>query len=316
MNDQSAFITRATTAYARLITKHPARVLAVLLTLGVISGYLTSTLTIESDQLSLISQDLPEVKAVRRVVDMVGGAGYLQLALRADDVPTLKKLSDEMYTKLLDAKQPDGTPWVRFITYKVPVDFIQENMVLFIRTEDLAEGKKRINAYIKDQLRRNNPFFIEIKKTEPVKLEMDDLVQKYSSVGKKSIRDDYYISDDKKMLMMLIKPMWNSTDLQKTEKFVEYLTGRKYSAIPPQSRRPTASSETSPKARASSSSKTTRRWATRRPSILASRARTRLASTTVMPFSSRSTRSHCFRSRASPSSPCSSSASGSQPCWC
>ena len=31
MNDQSAFITRATTAYARLITKHPARVLAVLL---------------------------------------------------------------------------------------------------------------------------------------------------------------------------------------------------------------------------------------------------------------------------------------------
>lgn len=233
MNDQSAFITRATTGYARLITKHPARVLTVLLVLGVISGYLTSTLTIESDQLSLISQDLPEVKAVRRVVDMVGGAGYLQLALRADDVPTLKKLSDEMYTKLLDAKQPDGTPWVRFVTYKVPVDFIQENMVLFIRTEDLAEGKKRINAYIKDQLRRNNPFFIEIKKTEPVKLEMDDLVQKYSSVGKKSIRDDYYISDDKKMLMMLIKPMWNSTDLQKTEKFVEYLTGRKYSAIPP-----------------------------------------------------------------------------------
>lgn len=233
MNDQSAFITRATTGYARLITRHPGRVLIVLLVLGVISGYLTSTLSIESDQLSLISQDLPEVKAVRRVIDMVGGAGYLQVALRADDVPTLKKLADELNTRLKEAKQPDGTPWVRFITYKVPVDFIQENMVLFIRTEDLEEGRKRINAYVKDQLRRNNPFFIEIKKTEPVKLEMEDLVKKYSSVGKKSIRDDYYISDDKKMLMMLVKPMWNSTDLQKTEKFVEYLTGRKYSAIPP-----------------------------------------------------------------------------------
>lgn len=233
MNDKSAFITRATTAYARLITRFPGRVLAVLVALGVVSGYLTSTLTIESDQLSLISQDLPEVKAVRRVIDMVGGAGYLQLALRADDVPTLKKLSDELYVKLKEAKQPDGTPWVRFITYKVPVDFIQENMVLFIRTEDLDEGRKRINAYVKDQLRRNNPFFIELKKTEPVKLELDDLVKKYSAVGKKSIRDDYYISDDKQMLMMLIKPMWNSTDLQKTEKFVEYLTGHKYDAIPP-----------------------------------------------------------------------------------
>ena len=223
MNDQSAFITRGTTAYARVITKHPGRVLAVLLVLGVISGYLTSTLTIESDQLSLISQDLPEVKAVRRVIDMVGGAGYLQFALRADDEKAMKKLSDELYVKLKDAKQPDGTPWVRFITYKVPVDFIQENMVLFIRTEDLAEGKKRISAYMKDQLRRANPFFIEIKKTEPVKLDLDDLIKKYSSVGKKSIRDDYYISDDKQMLMMLVKPMWNSTELQMTEKFVEFL---------------------------------------------------------------------------------------------
>ncbi|MDP3236868.1 MAG: MMPL family transporter [Myxococcales bacterium] len=233
MNDQSAFITRGTTAYARLITTYPGRVLAVLLALGVISGYLTSTLTIESDQLALISQDLPEVKAVRRVIDMVGGAGYLQFALRADDEKAMKKLSDELYVKLKDAKQPDGTPWVRFITYKVPVDFIQENMVLFIRTEDLAEGKKRISAYMKDQLRRANPFFIEIKKTEPVKLDLDDLVTKYSSVGKKSIRDDFYISDDKKMLMMLVKPMWNSTELQMTEKFVEFLTGRKYDAIPP-----------------------------------------------------------------------------------
>ncbi|MBE2254197.1 MAG: MMPL family transporter [Myxococcus sp.] len=233
MNDQSAFITRLTTGYARLITTYPGRVLAVLLTLGVASGYLTSTLTIESDQLSLISQELPEVKAVRRVIDMVGGAGYLQLALRADDVPTMKKLSDELYVKLKDAKQPDGTPWVRFVTYKVPVDFIQENMVLFIRTEDLVEGRKRISAYMKDQLRRNNPFFIEIKKTEPVKLELDDLVKKYSSVGKKSIRDDYYVSDDKQMLMMLVKPMWNSTDLQKTEKFIEFLCGHKYNAIPP-----------------------------------------------------------------------------------
>ena len=72
------------------------------------------------------------------------------------------------------AKDPDGQPYVRSLTYKVPVEFIQENMVLFIRTEDLIEGKKRINAYLKDQLRRNNPFFIELRKTEPVKLDLTD----------------------------------------------------------------------------------------------------------------------------------------------
>ena len=63
---------------------------------------------------------------------------------------------------------------VRFVTYKVPVEFVQEKMVLVVKTEDLAEGKRRIMAYLKDQLRRNNPFFIEIQKTEPVKLDLTD----------------------------------------------------------------------------------------------------------------------------------------------
>ena len=99
---------------------------------------------------------------------------------------------------------------MRFITYKVPVEFIQENMVLFIRTEDLHRGQDAASPRtLKDQLRRNNPFFIELRKTEPVKLDLADLIAKYSSVGKKSIRDAYYISDDKKMMMMLIKPMWD-----------------------------------------------------------------------------------------------------------
>lgn len=225
MSDPSAFITRGITAYARFVVHRAGTVLLLLLALTAVSTWLTLQLTIESDQLSLISQELPEVKEVKKVIDMVGGAGYLQMGLRADDVPTLKRLADELNKELLAAKQPDGTPYVRFITYKVPVDFIQENMVLFIKTEDLIEGKKRINAYLKDQLRRANPFFIELRKTEPVKLDLTDLINKYSSVGKKSIRDSYYVSDDGKMMMMLVKPMWNSTELARTKDFIEVMTG-------------------------------------------------------------------------------------------
>ncbi|MFO0595619.1 MAG: MMPL family transporter [Myxococcaceae bacterium] len=226
MSDKSAFITRAITAYANLLVKHPGRVLLVLLSLGVGSGWLASKLTIESDQLSLISQDLPEVKEVKRVIDMVGGAGYLQLALRSTDEKALKKLADSIHDTLTEAKNEKGEPWVRFMTYKIPIEFVQENMVLFIRTEDLVEGKKRINAYLKDQLRRNNPFYIELRKTEPVKLDLTDLVNKYSAIGKKSIRDDYYISDDKQMMMILIKPMWNSTMLGNTQDFIAAMTGK------------------------------------------------------------------------------------------
>ena len=221
MSDKAEFLTRATAAYARFIVGKPGPVLAVLLLLALVSGFLASKLTIEPDQLQLISQELPEVKEVKRIVDMVGGAGYLTLAFRADDAPALKKTADAM-AKVLEADKEN----VRFFTYKIPVEFIQENMVLFIDTEDLIEGKKRVNAYLRDQIRRQSPFFIEIRKTEPVKLDLQDLITKYGSVGKKSIRDDFYISPDKKMLIMLIKPMWNSTELARTDAYLTHLRGQ------------------------------------------------------------------------------------------
>ncbi|PTL81312.1 RND family transporter [Vitiosangium sp. GDMCC 1.1324] len=209
---------RLALAYAGLLVRRPGLVLLVLLALFGVSLWGTTKLTINSNQLDLISQDLPEVKEVKRVIDMVGGSGYLMLALRADSEPTLKKVADDIAAKLMADKEH-----VRFITYKVPVEFVQQNMALFIKTEDLVEGKRRIMAWLKDQLRRNNPFFIEIQKTEPVKLELTDLINKYSSVGKKSIRDDYYISNDRKMVLILIKPMWDSNQLGKTKDFVEQL---------------------------------------------------------------------------------------------
>ena len=77
MHDKSAFLTRLTTAYAGFIVRNPGRVLIAMIVLGLAAAYATSTLSIEKDQLKLISQDLQEVKEVQRVIDMVGGAGYM-----------------------------------------------------------------------------------------------------------------------------------------------------------------------------------------------------------------------------------------------
>lgn len=204
--------------YARFVVRRPAVVLLTLLALGVAAGFAATHLTINSNQLDLISQDLPEVKSVKQVIDMVGGAGYLMVGIRGTDEKALKGVSDDLAQMMLADKEH-----VRFLTYKIPVEFVQENMVLFIRPEDLEVARKRINAYLKDQLRRNNPFFIELKKTKPVELNLSDLVDRYNHVGKKSILDDYYISKDREMIIMLIKPMWDSNELGPTKAYLEKL---------------------------------------------------------------------------------------------
>src|SRR5262245_27762933 len=126
---------------------------------------------------------------------MLGGTGHMIFALRSDDEAQRKVVADELGT-IISAHSEN----VRNRTYERPVEFVQRTMVLFIKTEDLIEAKTRIMKYVRDQIRRNNPFFFELTKTEPVKLDLSDLVKKYSSIGKKTIIDDYYISPDRKML--------------------------------------------------------------------------------------------------------------------
>ena len=206
-------------AYARIFIRHPGKVLLVLVALAVAAGFAASHLTINSNQLDLISQDLIEVKDVKKVIDMVGGAGYLMLGIRGQDEKTLKGVADDLAAQLTADKEN-----VRFVTYKLPVDFIQKNMVLFIKPEDLDEGRKRINAYVKATIRKQNPFMVELRKTKPPVLNLDDLIAKYGHVGKKSILDDYQISNDHQMILLLVKPMWDSNQIDRTEKYLVKLT--------------------------------------------------------------------------------------------
>jgi predicted RND superfamily exporter protein len=207
-------------AFAGLLVRRPGTILLVLLALLGLSLWGTLKLRINSNQLDLISQELQEVKDVKQVIDMVGGSGFLMLALRSSDEATMKATADDI-ARMLEADKEN----VRSVSYKLPVEFIQQNMVLFVKTEDLIEGKRRIMAFLRDKLKRSNPFFIDLGGSKPVELDMQDLVDKYSSVGKKSIRDDYNISNDKKMLLMLIKPMWDNTDIGKTRAYLEKLQG-------------------------------------------------------------------------------------------
>ncbi|NMO20344.1 MMPL family transporter [Pyxidicoccus fallax] len=205
-------------SFAGLLVRRPGTVLLVLLALLGVSLWGTLKLRINSNQLDLISQDLQEVKDVKQVIDMVGGSGFLMLALRSSDEATMKATADDI-AKMLEADKEH----VRNVSYKLPVEFIQQNMVLFVKTEDLVEGKRRIMEFLRDKLKRSNPFFIDLGGSKPVELNMQDLVDKYSSVGKKSIRDDYNISNDKKMLLILIKPMWDNTDIGKTKAYLDKL---------------------------------------------------------------------------------------------
>ncbi len=209
---------RIIAAYARAVLARPGLFLLGLSVLTALSVWAASQLTINTNQLDLISQELQAVKDVKRVVDMVGGAGHLIIGVRGSDEKNIKAVADDINAMLEADKEH-----IRHVTYKLDTSFVREKAPMFVETKDLEEIHTQGMAKIKDAIRRASPFFVELKKTEPYQLHLDPIIDKYKRVGKKSITDDYYISEDKQMVLLVVKPMWDSNDLGKTGDLVEDL---------------------------------------------------------------------------------------------
>ncbi|MEI1280032.1 MMPL family transporter [Leptospira venezuelensis] len=246
------FLSKAT----ELVLTKPVASSAILFILLVISGFLATRLSINSDNLQLLPSDNPSVVQTKRVIEMIGGSGFYTVALKfkdekgmtehltkafqakrngdpetqkkelelADEAKrknisyykareiALKKASDKLATEVLKNKE-----LVRYVSYRYNVSFLQDRLPLFLKTEDLKEVRKRVKRKIDDEIERANPFFIKLT-NEEYNPDFTDIISKYQKLAKRDIFDEYNISPEKGMLIVLIKPTGSFVDIEFLEK--------------------------------------------------------------------------------------------------
>ncbi|MGJ4748174.1 MMPL family transporter [Leptospira sp. SA-E8] len=239
-----------------LVLTKPAASSAILFIFLVISGFSATRLSINSDNLQLLPSDNPSVVQTKRVIEMIGGSGFYTVALKfqddkgmtehltkafqakrngdpetqkkelelADEAKrkniayykakeiALKRASDKLAAEVLKDKE-----LVRYVSYRYNVSFLQDRLPLFLKTEDLKEIRKRVKRKIDDEIEKANPFFIKLT-NEEYNPDFTDIISKYQKLAKRDIFDEYNISPDKGMLIVLIKPTGSFVDIEFLEK--------------------------------------------------------------------------------------------------
>jgi uncharacterized protein len=201
-------------------TRNPLLILLLFSASVILSLWISTHLKLNTDQLDLLNPKMRFIQDIHRVNAMIGGAGQLTIAFKGDNSQALKQVAADLANHLLT----DRKEQVRQARYKMPIEFVKKNAALFMQSDDLVELKRRVMLKVKDAQKRADPFFFEITPTKPVELLVDDLIDRYSKVGKKSIRDEYYMSTDRKMQLLFVKPVWGGNVLDKTGELVKYIT--------------------------------------------------------------------------------------------
>lgn len=203
---------------ANFILRHPVKVFVVSLILTLIMGVFITRLRLESDMTALLPDHFESVKGLHHLQEEFGSGGLL-IAIVKGPYEETTRFADEFAGRLERLED------VRYVDWQRPVEFFEKNGMLYISTDDLNEVLHRIKNAKIEMGKGASPIFNELfslyeEGEDP--FDFSDITDKYINKERfaETVSDRYYVSPDKSMLAMIIKPNVNFYDLRAVTNFL------------------------------------------------------------------------------------------------
>jgi predicted RND superfamily exporter protein len=201
--------------FIQLAVSRPWRVLLVLVLLAAGGMALASRLEFRGSFVELLPQGAREVQDLTRVSQKAGGDGYLVIVAKGDTPERLRAYAAELTARL------EALPEVRYVEHRYDVDFFRRHGLLLMPVERLAALRKDLEARVRYERQRANPFYIDLGATAPPPT-FEDISRKHAPDA--PLRE-YLSSADGTEVYLMIKPSGTAGDLDFARRFVDLAMG-------------------------------------------------------------------------------------------
>lgn len=222
------FLQKTFAIFAGGIFNHKFKVLSACIGITLFLSVPALRIKLDSDLTALLSEQHPVVVNLRKIAKYYGGEGYLVLLVRSPSAPAGENFIGEILPDL------QKHPFVRFVDYKKPTEFIEKNMMMFIDTPDLekiyARLKKKLD-YEREEKGAANSLLGLNEKSDPG-FNLDDIADKYrkkyniSEANEKATADIYFhkkeiiAGKEAHSYVLLVKPSQSATDVAYSKQLI------------------------------------------------------------------------------------------------
>ncbi|WP_240359844.1 efflux RND transporter permease subunit [Pyxidicoccus trucidator] len=193
----------------------PWQVLLVFALLAAGGMALASRLEFRGSFVELLPQGAREVQDLTRVSQKAGGDGYLVIVAKGDTPERLKAYAAELKLRL------EVLPEVRYVEHSYDVEFFRRNGLLLLPVEKLAGLRADLEARVRYERMRANPFFVDLGAT-PAPPDFDAIARKHAPDAPMK---EYLANADGTEVYLMIKPSGTAGDLGFARRFVELAMG-------------------------------------------------------------------------------------------
>jgi predicted RND superfamily exporter protein len=217
-------LNRLATRWAGIVYRFPGTILIVSLTLAAIGGFLTSKIGIRSNFAELLPDNSPAVADLKKINARVGGMGELIVSVSGKNLPAMERFADDLVAKLRTYPKKD----ILFIDYKIDVQkaFFERNKYLYLSMDEILKVHDRIDAKIKKEKAKANPFLISLSDDTDEEKDDFDVEAEKQKLEKKLEKFDQYIdgyltNKDGTELIIVIKTPGDATGVDFACYFVD-----------------------------------------------------------------------------------------------
>lgn len=208
---------RALGAVAEAAFRRPLATLALVGVLSAFGVLQARKLQVDTDLVALLPDTFPSVQGLEEVRKRYGGVGNVAVIAHGAEPEVLRRFADDIAPELEKLETID------YVDFKRPDDFFRDRALYFLEIDDLEDVKERIQERIDYEKRGANPLLVDLEDTGPPELDFSDLEKKYGreelvAEGKK---DPYYLSAERKMLVVIAKPHGFASNFSLVEKVVD-----------------------------------------------------------------------------------------------
>jgi predicted RND superfamily exporter protein len=203
----------------------------ILGTLSAVGYYLGSSIQLKLSLTDLLPQNHPAVVKFEKLTEVVGGVGYFAMVLHSED----EKSHLEVAPKIVEAFKKSDL--VRSVFYNREQHFFIDRLLYYVDLPKLKDLEKNISKEITRLKRTTFDLGLweeeETEKPESQVEEKSIFDNDLKKLAKKSAGvSPYLISKDKKDLLVMVKPSFDSMDMEKTNQLVAFSEGALKQLLP------------------------------------------------------------------------------------
>ena len=200
---------------------HPYWVVLICLAIAGLGGYYALQLKVDTDIANLLPEDNPNVLALEKLSETVGGETEMLVVINSPSFEANKAFADTLIQRSLDLYYPryEDTFFKR-AEFRRETEFVKNNALYLASDKELDEVTQYLEDEIQQAKEEANPFYFDLGDEEE---EKESRAENFEDSYNTLVPSEYPVNEDSTIMVVKFYPTGSKSDIKYLEDmFAEY----------------------------------------------------------------------------------------------